>query len=561
VDSLVDEGHSEEAGEPERPHYTDFNMNAGLTFEGKRDGTTIRSDVNLVGSSVREQALRYSERGADAPKLDLSDYLVEIEEGNTSFSMGHSSFGQNPLLISSISNRGATFRHQLSDSFDFAIASQNGTDIVGYNNLFGLRSLDHNITGGTLGYELFSSRPGALRMEISYVTAEIQSDSNFDVGEVVEAEQSDGYGVRLLGSTESGRLRGELNYARSSYTNPQDDALNEGIDGLVEVDESTNSAYRINLSYDLLSSTLEDETTPLSLTVSLLHERVDPLYKTLAAFPNADVLLNQVEIVSIFGSLALQLQHSWMEDNLDDIASILKTKTESTVLSATYDLSLIVDEEATAWYLPEASLALNRVYQYAANNPDEDESGFNGGSHLPNQNNLSGDLGLSWRLDNWGLSYTYSYSDQDNRQTGRENDDFKTDGHSLEADIQLTDNFQFGLSVGRVRNENVAELLNNYTESAGLNFNWNIQGKWGLSGSVEKTLEDDSKDLVENDSISADLHAVRHISLPFPDGKKRHGQLYMRYNLSDNESIDNEFEFESLVKSWTVTAGLSFSFF
>jgi hypothetical protein len=310
-----------------------------------------------------------------------------------------------------------------------------------------------------------------------------------------------------------------------------------------------------------LSSTLEDETTPLSLTVSLLHERVDPLYKTLAAFPNADVLLNQVEIVSIFGSLALQLQHSWMEDNLDDIASILKTKTESTVLSATYDLSLIVDEEATAWYLPEASLALNRVYQYAANNPDEDESGFNGGSHLPNQNNLSGDLGLSWRLDNWGLSYTYSYSDQDNRQTGRENDDFKTDGHSLEADIQLTDNFQFGLSVGRVRNENVAELLNNYTESAGINFNWNIQGKWGLSGSVEKTLEDDSKDLVENDSISADLHAVRHISLPFPDGKKRHGQLYMRYNLSDNESIDNEFEFESLVKSWTVTAGLSFSFF
>jgi hypothetical protein len=295
--------------------------------------------------------------------------------------------------------------------------------------------------------------------------------------------------------------------------------------------------------------------------MSLLHERIDPFYKTLAAFPNADVIKTKVGFVSQIGALSLQLQHAWMEDNLDDLASILKTKTENTDFSAAYDFSRYASDESSTWFLPSASLSLNRVRQYAGNNPDSEISGFNGGSHLPDQNNLAGNLNLSWSIDNWGLAYNYSYADQDNRQVGREDDDFKTDGHSLEANYQVSYGFQFGFSIGRVINKNVAQVLDNYSKSAGANFNWQIQDKWGVSGSVEKIFEDDSKDLAENDSISADLQAVRRFRLPFPDGKKRPGQFYLRYNLSENDSSDNEFGFESLVKTWTVTAGLSFSFF
>jgi hypothetical protein len=427
VDSQLDEGHSEDAGEPERSRYTDVTMNAGLSLERARGDTSVRSDINLVGSSVQEQALRYFEKGDEAAKVDLSDYVVELNKGDSTFTLGHSSFGQNPLLISSISNRGMTFRHRFSDSFDFSLASQNGSSIVGFNNLLGLRSFDHNISGGTLGYEVIASRPGAFRMEVSYVTAEIQSDLNFDVGEVPDAEESAGYGIRLLGSSESGRFRGELNYARSAYTNPEDAALNQGIDDVVAVNETTNSAYRVNLGYDILTGNTTGDSTPISLTMSLRHERIDPLYKTLAAFPSADVLKSQLEFVSQIGTLSLQLQHTWMEDNLDDLASILKTKTESTVFSAVYDFSELAGDESLIWLWPSASLSLNRVRQYAGNNPDADISGFNGRSHLPDQNNVSGDLGLSWNLDNWGLAYTYSYSNQDNRQVGREQDDFKTD--------------------------------------------------------------------------------------------------------------------------------------
>jgi hypothetical protein len=56
-----------------------------------------------------------------------------------------------------------------------------------------------------------------------------------------------------------------------------------------------------------------------------------------------------------------------------------------------------------------------------------------------------------------GLAYNYSYSDQDNRQVGREGDDFKTDDHSLEANIQISDSFQFGFLIGRVINKNLVD--------------------------------------------------------------------------------------------------------
>ncbi len=561
VDSLVVEGHSEDAEAPENPHYTNLSMSAGLSYEGRRGDTSVQSNINLVGSSDREQALRYSERGEDAAKVDMSDYLVAVNKGNGRFTLGHSSFGQNPLLISSISNRGVTFRQQLSDNFDFSIASQNGTDIVGYNNLFGLQSFDHNISGGTLGYELFSSRPGGLRVELSYVAAKIQSDTNFDVGEITEAEESEGYGIRLLGSSKSGRLRGELNYAQSSYSNSQDKTLNQGIEDLVADKESTDSAYRINLNYDILDNDIIDDSFPVSLTVSLLHERIDPLYKTLVAFPNADMLMNQVEFVSLLDSLSIQLQYSWMEDNLDDLASVLKTKTRTTVLSASYDFSQLFESESISGYIPEASLVLNRVHQYAANNPEAEISDFNGSSHLPNQSDLSGDLELSWSLDHWELGYIYSYSNQDNRQSGRERDDFKTNEHSLEAEFQLTERFLFGVAMGRVKNVSLSEALVTYSNSVGFNFNWRSPGEWGIAGAFDKTFEDDSKGLVEADAVNADLRVASDFDLNILGGGKRHGQLYLRYNMSEDDSIDNEFEIESLVKTWTISAGLNLSVF
>ena len=77
------------------------------------------------------------------------------------------------------------------------------------------------------------------------------NEFNFDTGEIPDAEESRGLGVRVLGSSESGRLRGEVNYARSRFTNPDDPTLALDDEEIVEVKPSTDNAYSAEVAYDV----------------------------------------------------------------------------------------------------------------------------------------------------------------------------------------------------------------------------------------------------------------------------------------------------------------------
>ncbi|MDZ7653703.1 MAG: hypothetical protein U5L03_14710 [Burkholderiaceae bacterium] len=296
-----------DATPPPRPTFADLTGRAAASFEAKRRTLAADGNFNVSGSSFRGEALRFGQLGAEAPKVDLNDYIVNGRARHSSLAVGHMSTGNNPLLLNSFASRGLGFGQRLGSRLDVRLNALNGTSIVGYDNFFGLDESDHRVYAATAGYEFIAGRPGGLRAEITYLNASVQSRNNFNVGEIPDAEESDGVGLRISGATVGGRMRGDLVLARSTYVNPFDPQLAQGGE-LQPVKPATASGRIVDLNIDLLQgSTWLADKHPLTLTLGLHHERVEPLYRSLGAFFSADQEQNRVTLAAQMAGAQLQL--------------------------------------------------------------------------------------------------------------------------------------------------------------------------------------------------------------------------------------------------------------
>jgi len=552
----------------ERPQFLDYDLQAGLTTRHRRGDLELRTAVNISAVDNRRQALRFSELGSKAPKQDLNDYLLEAQTSTTSVSLGHVTFGDQPLLISYVSNRGVTGQHALTDRLDVAAAAMNGTSIVGYNNLTCLTDLgkDHYIVSARAGYELLADRPGGARVEVSWMNGKIRSDPSFNVGEVTDAESSHGFGVKIAGSTESGRLRGEFNYARSRFLNPNDPQLDLAGDPL-PVTATTDDARSFKLGLDVLQDYMLQEDLPARLTVGFLHEHADPLYKSLGAFVNANVESNTFSMTGGVGDISLDASLGRSQDNVDDVATLLTTRTESMNLSAAVPLDSLIARfvdlgDASNWWIPSLDYSWGRVHQYAVNSPEAALSGFNGGSHLPDQVDRTESLGFAWYGDQWNLSYRYDLSKQNNRQTGRTEDDFKNYSHGVNVGLRPLDTLDASLDYSRSRDKDVAGALIQYTDSYGANVNWQFFKNWALGANWTITTSDDSAKNADSVSHSGQAQVTYTFEVPAPGlDRKLPGQWFLRFNHNESDNVDNLFGFNSTSRIWTLNTGLSLSFF
>ncbi|MES9972581.1 MAG: hypothetical protein ABW092_21305 [Candidatus Thiodiazotropha sp.] len=530
-----------------------LNTSAGFTGRHVRNGWTLDSSASFVGASRREEALRFGEQGVDAPKFDLSDYRVSLNDDSLALSLGHVSFGNNRLLVSDVANRGFTLNKAFGNRFDLSLSSQNGSSVTGYNNLLGHGERKHNIAGVSLGTELIGQRPGALRVELSYLRASILPESDFDSGEVVDAEESHGFGLRIIGSTPSGRLRGELLAASSSYTNPEDPLLAQG-EALVAVKRERSKARAAELAYDLLRDAQLTRDRSLSLTLSARHERIDPLYKSVGAFPTPDLISNHLDLDLLFGELALQLKYQRGEDNLDDIDTILKTRTVNRLASLSLPLNTTFGTEASA-ILPTLSYNYARVHQYGVNRPPE----FTDASHIPDQISRSHNLDLNWGFTRWGLAYAFAIADQDNRQAGRDQADSRTTQHSLNLTLTPFEALDLNLGLGRTEQENKEIGKINRADSQSFGFAWRITDRLGLNSNMSRTRESDSLGLASGDNHNLALQLNWRYYLPFGGGRKLPGELFLRYAMDDSEREEREFDLASDAATTTVVGGINLS--
>jgi hypothetical protein len=554
--SQYDEGVSGSASPSARPTFNDLAGQAGLVTRHARDDLEIRTSWNIVGSSFGQEALRYAEEGSDAPKVDLSDYLVELRHGSQQLSLGHVSFGNQPLLLSGLSNRGLSYALRPTQRLEVGATAQNAQRIVGYDQLLGLNSSDNYIAAMTLGYELLANRPGGLRVDFMLLDAEVLSQLDFNAGQVPDAEKNQGYGIRLSGSSAGGRLRASLDYASSRYTNPDDPFLAQGVD-LVPVRETTNSARTLDLSFDLLKDKHVFGDVGMSMTLGFRHDRTDPLYKSVGASVAADQESNALSLSGMVGQLSVNVQHRRAEDNLDDIPTILKTKTESTNVGISLPLqSMLSNDDKPRWWWPQY-LSHSYVYthQYGTNLPPS----FDPASHVPDQVTENHDLSVSWALGVASFSYNFSLGDQDNRQPGRAQADFRNTGHGLNLGLPIGAAVTFNLGANFGDAEDVEQAITRTTDSYLFGVDWRITDTLSLRGNYAWTESDDSRDTATGEAYTLDTDLSWRFELPGFASRKLPGQLFIRYSAQRQENVDNLFDLASLGSSWTLTGGFSIS--
>ena len=197
-------------GQPASPRgvHADTAIDAGVAWQGTRNGWTLDAAAHVVGSSHRGKALRAGERGANAPKVDLADYRLALARGGHTLSLGHLSAGIHPLLAQGLNSRGLGMQSKFGNHADVALHVLNGSTVVGWDHFTGLEEAEHQMRLLSLGLELLPDRPAGLRAELSVLDASLLPRAGFNTGTVPDAEESRGFGLRLLGSTADGRSAG-----------------------------------------------------------------------------------------------------------------------------------------------------------------------------------------------------------------------------------------------------------------------------------------------------------------------------------------------------------------
>jgi hypothetical protein len=181
---------------------------------------------------------------------------------------------------------------------------------VGFNDLFGLTTLSHRIYAGTVGVELLPEKKGMLRTEFLFLDARALPQSNFNQGQIPDAEESRGFAVRIMSNDPEGRWKADALWARSRYVNPVSPQLAQG-STLVPVKPETRDAYQAEASYLVVKDAKWlGEKFPLNLRTIAHYEYAEPLFKSLGANFLSDQQLMRYSGELRLGEIAVTLTGS-----------------------------------------------------------------------------------------------------------------------------------------------------------------------------------------------------------------------------------------------------------
>jgi hypothetical protein len=542
---------------PPRSTYYDWAGQAGFSSQLQRGALGMQTSWNFVGSSEQEEALRFFQEGADAPKVDLTDYLLSFNAGGGELAVGHVNAGNQPLLMSGVGNRGGTYRHRFGQRWDLAFSAQGGQYITGYNDLLGNFDSDNYIGAASVGFEFLANRPGGLRLDAMYMNAKVVNELDFDTGEVPDAQENTGFGFRVGGSTPGGRFRGTVEWASSDYTNPDDPVLSQGLE-LVEVVEETSDARSVDLAFDILQNYQLGDSTFAHLSVGFRHDQADPLYRSIGAFVSADNESNAATLNANVGVFSFQTLYSRAEDNVDEVPTILKTKTNS--LSVSYALPLrplfMKGDGSSLFWLPETfSQSFNQVDQYGANQPISFDP-----SHIPDQLTTNFSTNLGWTFWRASFNYNFDWGEQDNKQLGREVADFENTTHGLMLNLDLTRKFRFGIGYMITEADDKERDITRDTDNYIFDMDWQIGWGFAFRGSYSLTESDDSRDTFDDRNWTALSELNWRFEAPWSK-RGSPGQLYVRHSAFGSEFNDNLFNFQTSGRSWGWYGGFNISLF
>ena len=539
-----------------RAAFQDFSANFGLQTVVERSGWAVRTQSNYIGVSRREEALRFAQRGTAAPRIDLSDYLITIERGPLALRVGDVAFGTHRYLISGLQHRGAATDLALARFAHISLAGLSGSRKVGWSDLLGIQRTQHRILSGNLALELFPARPGLAHVDAGVVDGSVLPESGFTQGAVNDREASRGAAFRLMMHDPTQRVRLEAGYTRSRFANPADPLLAQGTE-IVRVRPETRSAQYIDLNLNVLRNVAMTAALPVNVVVVGRHERVDPLYRTVA-MPGvrADLLQNTVELTGTVGAASLQVSHTRNRDNLDEIPTILSTRTRTSQATIALPIASLIGKAVPDW-LPLLSGGLSRLHQFGLGTPLGSEA-FP--AFVPDQLSTTQSLSLLSQAQTWRVQLQLNRSQQDNRQTLRELADFVSVTRALSIAVMPKPVFTLTIDLASDVAKAAERAEETDTRRAGSSIAWR-PGSWlALDAGLLHARTTDTPRTFESTVTDARFELSSTVPLQRIGGKSQSAQLFFRYGRQLSSRTAGAAP-EVTVRNWTMNTGLTLSLF
>jgi hypothetical protein len=560
VKSQPAESHEPDSRRPERPTFTDFVLQSSFQSNVARGDFAGQSRFDVVGSSFEKEALRFAQLGADAPEVDLSSYLVQMQAGKARIQIGQLAIGTNRHLVNNFASRGVSVLLPLGHRADVTVAAANGTTIVGWDNFIGVQRAQHRMASGTLGVEFLPARPGGARVEATVLDGSLLPVANFNRGSITDAEQNRALGVRFITTDPNRRFRVDTGFSRSKFTNPTDPLLNQGV-SVVPVAETMKNARYLEAGVGILKDRSLTKTRKANLTLNYRHERADPLYRSIGAPQvQSDLQQNQWDLVSALGDVTANAVFLQSNNNLRDIPSILKSVTHRSGMTLAVPLASLFGNPATpSLWLPRATYVFDLVHQFGVGQP------VNGGfevdrSTIPDQATTNQNLLAEWQVRLMRFGYRFNRSYQDNRQPGRERADFRNliNGAIVGIATRPAD-LNVELNAERALNFETGRL--DQTVRVGLIGNWRMTAAAALAVNVAGTAVGDAANTSRNTNGTVDALWSWTIPIRTSGVAKVRAQFFVRFANVSTRSRDIVFGFNTLATNRTFNTGLTFTFF
>ncbi|CAN5903899.1 hypothetical protein BH11GEM1_BH11GEM1_27730 [soil metagenome] len=551
----IDERHSGTATAPPRSRWQDVNATTGFQMEQLKNGTSVRSQLHLMATGQQSDALRYAEKGDAASRVDLADYQLVIERERRTVSVGNVSAGNNRLLINSFASRGIVLAGA-SDHATLSLGAQSGTSIVGWDNITGVARDGHRVVSGSLGYELRPSEPGLLHLDATALHGSLLPVSGYTQGGTVESERSAGFGVQLAAAIPNRRVRVAGGLASSRFESPPD----PNNPPPPSSPEPRRGARYAEVEVAFLKEARIGGVVPVTLTGTARDERVDPLYRSVAAYMQADAARRSFELGGTVDVVAVQVTHGRTSDNLDDITSVMKNLTRSTAISLSAPMAGLFRVTNNAAWLPAVTLSRQRVHPYGAGIPAN--SAFTA-SDVPDEMDVVHDVSAQWQTTRWQLAYRFNQSTQDNRQPGRELADFRASTHGVTVSFAPSPALDVGVTLNRDVHANLELAQLSRLQRVGFTGAWRATSLLKVDGAMTVSRNADFGAAANTHLSELNIGAAHGIKFRRSSDAPPSGQVFVRYSKRADDVYSLALVPLATLSGdmWNVTSGLSLRLF
>lgn len=541
--------------------FADLDYKLGFAAEFERSSWLLKTKQNWVGTSRVTKALRFSELGNEAPRLDLSDYNLYLESPTTKIEVGHvSGMEQNPLLIQTISNRGIYLSQQISPLLRASITAQSGRSTTGYDYLLGFDQEFNNIYSAEISIHPFSV-PQHFKLGLSWLRSQQPAVSDFAVGQVPSAESSDGLGLSLSSSIFNDRLITRLTFASSTYSAPQRQEVDEfGLES-VFLKSTTNQAVKGEIELALAQSE-----SPFASTLKLSLGQYDPQYKVISGFSESDRRFWDVSLTGSINSIAYSLASGSFRDNLANEPYMLTTRNDSLSTSLGIPLQQILYGKKTgqpgmAW-LPDISYNYTYGGQYGINNPvAEPDAVYYFEAQIPKLYTSAHRFGLSWDLSPVSLTFAYNNTWQNNQQKSKSNQDIYNSSFELALSLPLSESLTISPRVLYTKELSQDSFVEQRNLQHGLDFSYQITDSLVFSGGYNYGNQSVSTGLSSvltwtyYGQVAYSFRSISGKSVLFP------GSIFLRLNYASSSQEDLSSGVSDAGSNFWLNAGFSIKFF